>query len=288
MNTNVAYTITKNSIAIVYNGRSFTLRKEQPEFAAALSAIKDENFVTLFGICDKLAGVKSFVAGAVEGSVEVKGGKVFLDGVPFNNVLTERIVDFVSSGLPAAPLMNFLARISQNPSARAIEETYRFLEHKKLPLTPEGKFLAYKAVQHDYKSKTANPDGTYNDNTPGKLVKMKRNEVDDNANNGCSRGLHVGSLEYAKGFASGDDRLVLCEVDPKNVISVPFDCNCQKMRVCEYRVVCDFKGELNAPIHDSETGEEITRDNLGKFAFGNAQHKRMVRDSSGKFVRKTD
>jgi len=284
---NTAYQITQNSIAVVHNGNSFTLRKDQPEFAPALSALKEGNYDAFYRICDKLTGVKAFVSEAIDGNVEVKGGSVLVDGIAFNNVLTERIIEFVGNGLPAEPLMNFLGRINENPSARAIQEAYRFLEHKKLPLTPSGTFLAYKAVQANYMSKTANPDSTYNDNSPGKLVQMKRNAVCDDAQIGCSTGLHVGSLEYAQDFASGNDKLVIVEVDPSKIVSVPFDCECQKMRVSEYRVIGDFKGAMETPLHDSDTGKPIVRDNLGQFAFGNNVHNKMVRDATGRFVRKS-
>ena len=32
-------------------------------------------------------------------------------------------------------------------------------------------------------------------------------------------------------------KVVLCEVDPSNVVSVPIDYNNTKMRVCEYKVI---------------------------------------------------
>ena len=41
------------------------------------------------------------------------------------------------------------------------------------------------------------------DNSVGSTVEVDRTNVDNNRNNGCSHGLHVGSLNYVKDY--GDD-----------------------------------------------------------------------------------
>ena len=82
-----------------------------------------------------------------------------------------------------------------NPSRRATEELYRFLEHKSMPLTPEGNFLAYKGVTSDFKDCYSRKF----DNSVGQTLTMIRNQVCDDANVGCSDGFHAGSYEYAKG-----------------------------------------------------------------------------------------
>jgi acyl carrier protein len=65
---------------------------------------------------------------------------------------------------------------------------------------------------------------------------------------GCSHGLHAGSLAYARGWA---ERVILVEIDPADVVSVPGDENCQKLRCCKYTVV----GEYNGPLPDTYTPE---------------------------------
>jgi hypothetical protein len=59
--------------------------------------------------------------------------------------------------------------------------------------------------------------------------------VDDDANSACSFGLHVGTWDYASTFGHGATLTV--RVDPANVVSVPHDCNTQKIRTCEYDVI---------------------------------------------------
>ena len=67
------------------------------------------------------------------------------------------------------------------------------------------------------------------------MVSMPRQAVDDNPNNTCSHGLHVCSYEYLKNFTG--ERLVVCKVNPRDVVSIPTDYNHTKMRVCRYEVI---------------------------------------------------
>ena len=43
-------------------------------------------------------------------------------------------------------------------------------------------------------------------------------------------------------FARG--KVVIVKVNPKDVVSVPHDCNCQKLRTCAYTVVAEHIGTL--------------------------------------------
>jgi hypothetical protein len=73
---------------------------------------------------------------------------------------------------------------------------------------------------------------------------MPRNKVDDNKEVGCSYGFHAGTLEYASDFASDSDKLVVVEIDPADVVSIPTDCNFQKLRTCRYKVVAEYEKPL--------------------------------------------
>ena len=46
------------------------------------------------------------------------------------------------------------------------------------------------------------------------------------------------------------------KINPKDVVSVPEDCACQKCRVCAYKVIDVFSQEIECPVCD-EDGEEI-------------------------------
>ena len=67
----------------------------------------------------------------------------------------------------------------------------------------------------------------------GVPVVKKRSECDPDINVSCSKGLHVGSYQYVKSFASYDDTVFACLVDPANVVALPESDN-SKIRVCDY------------------------------------------------------
>jgi hypothetical protein len=134
-----------------------------------------------------------------------------------------------------------------NPSKRAVDELYTFLEHRALPVTDNGNFLAYKAVRADYTDKYS---GKFL-NTIDSVLEMPRNKVDDNKENGCSYGFHAGSVDYAKDFMDRDGHLMLVEINPADVVSIPTDCQFQKLRTCKYKVVGEYEIDLNDPVYAS-------------------------------------
>ena len=66
---------------------------------------------------------------------------------------------------------------------------------------------------------------------------MPRGEVQHDPESGCSTGLHVGTYAYAQGYARA--ALLTVHVNPRDVVSVPTDCDAEKMRVCRYVVSDD-------------------------------------------------
>jgi hypothetical protein len=85
---------------------------------------------------------------------------------------------------------------------------------------------------------------------------MTRAKVDDNRSVGCSQGLHAGALNYVAGYGSLDagDKIVIVKINPKDVVSVPNDCNCEKLRTCRYEVVAEYKDDWRSKIDRGESG----------------------------------
>jgi hypothetical protein len=109
-----------------------------------------------------------------------------------------------------------------------------------MPITPNGNFLAYKSVKSDW---TDHHTGTFN-NSIGNTLEMVRNDVCDDANVGCSSGFHAGSLEYASSFGNRNSHLLIVEINPSDVVSVPKDSDCQKLRTCKYKVIAEYTQKL--------------------------------------------
>jgi len=167
----------------------------------------------------------------------VRSGAVYFGDEPVHNYTTEKILQFLEANIPVEPLVKFCERLQANPSRRAVQELYRFLEAKSMPITSDGFFRAYKGVRSDYKDIHS---GKF-DNSVGQVLSMARNGVDDDANVGCSYGFHAGTQAYANDWANANGHLMVVEIDPADVVSVPFDCNCQKLRTCKYVVVDELK-----------------------------------------------
>lgn len=188
---------------------------------------------------------------STDGSVSYKG-----ENLP--KPLAKKLHSIRTDDISVNLFVKFWENLSQNPSSTSVEQLYDFLMVKELPLTEDGCFLAYKGIDNSFYSITGNKEtkvvkGTVNEsdgkiyNGIGEVIQVLRRDVDDNRNNHCSFGLHVGSLKYAKDFAGN---VVVVKVNPRDVVSVPPDADCQKCRVCEYEVVAKFEKEIVASVVD--------------------------------------
>lgn len=83
----------------------------------------------------------------------------------------------------------------------------------------------------------------------GEPVKLDRRLCDDNNEVTCSKGLHVSSKDWLQQNYFGDIGLI-CLVNPKNVVAVPYKDDYGKMRCCEYLPIALSE-------RDKETGELI-------------------------------
>ena len=244
-----AYILTENSLTVTIDGKTTTINSSHPSWRLAIECLKKKDYASL----QSVLSVKTAIHKYTDGKVEVQNGCVFFNGEPIHNYLSSKIISFVQLGLPHEPLIKFLERLMANPSSRAINELYQFLQHKNLPITDSGTFLAYKSVRDDY---TDHHSGKF-DNSVGNTLEMPRNKVDDNYQHGCSYGFHAGSLQYASSFGGNGSILLIVEIDPADVVSVPSDSDCQKLRTCKYKVVSKYSGPL--PEHYSEQ-DHITED----------------------------
>lgn len=134
--------------------------------------------------------------------------------------------------------------------------------YKNLPLTPDGCFLAYKAVRADYYDIHS---GTVL-NKPGvPIERLKRDQVDPDADKECSRGYHVGTYAYAKSFGSigsTSNKLLIVKVNPADIVSFGKGCY-EKLRVCYYTIVSEYK-EVVVPLPTIE-GKEIVAKGFEEF-----------------------
>jgi hypothetical protein len=216
---------------------SSDLSKTHISYQKVVDAIKAGDWDTVKDVIEP----KKVVLNYGQGNVSVQGEALFWKGREMHNALTSRMIAMLQEGFPIEPMVAFMENLMSNPSKRAVDELYGFLEKNNLPITPDGHFLAYKKVRGDYKDCHT---GTM-DNSVGQVVEMERNEVDDNKDRTCSTGLHFCSQSYLNHFSG--ERTVIVKINPRDVVSIPRDYNDSKGRACRYEVV----GELGVNPEDA-------------------------------------
>jgi hypothetical protein len=254
---------TNGSVTLYLKNECLTVAPDHRNYNKIIDSIKAGDFNKI----ENLVNVAKAVSQYTGNRVKIENGQILYGGFVVHNTLTDRIIKMMSEGFKFDHMVKFLENLMQNPSARGVSETYWFLENYGLPITDDGCFLAYKAVRSDY---TDIYSGKFL-NSVGSVVSMPRNMVDDNYGIDCSKGLHVGALDYVVGYghfvkgevrSANGNRLLIVKVNPKDVVSVPKYEGHTKMRVCEYTVaseILDVVKELDKVVYTSNA-EEINTD----------------------------
>ena len=198
------------------------------------------------------------IADGSEGKLLLVDGHFKMDGEYLPALFTKRLLELEGTSMVNS-LANLWKNLRNNPSERSRTELLSFLEKNEMPITEDGHFLAYKYVTKDLRDART---GTF-DNSPGSEPTMPREAVDDDSSVTCSRGLHVAAFQYAKNNGS---TLVAVKVNPVDVVSIPFDYNGQKMRVCKYKVLEVISGEIEGFFYDEKKPQSIIEDAVKKVA----------------------
>jgi hypothetical protein len=170
-----------------------------------------------------------------------KDGVVTINKEVLPSSLSKVIVALYKEDAPIDCFINFWNKLNQNPSNKAVNRLYEFIERHNITILPDGDLLLYRVVK-----RTEEP-GVFVDLYTGTMkqaigdtVKMLRNKVvDDNLIN-CGPGLHTSNFNYTKYYGnaySGQDAVINVSVNPANIVSIPIDQNCAKLRVCEFTIL---------------------------------------------------
>jgi hypothetical protein len=251
--------INEDSIGMYVGGQIRTIQKTHCNFEAVKDALKAKDIKKAELLMDETALINEYG----KGKIKVEDGVVYCEGKPLHNHLTSRLKDLINEGYGVDHMVSFIKNLYLNDNGQSIEELYEFLENFALPITEDGCFLAYKAVTNGYKDIYS---GKLN-NRVGDVVKMTRSSVDKDRGNHCSAGLHVGAMAYVKSYggvrtkpkAGNGNRVMIVKVNPKNAVSVPPDCSCQKLRCCEYEVISEmdnYDSLLERAVYTSDAKEK--------------------------------
>lgn len=201
----------------------------------------------------------------LEGRMTIQDNSVMVDGDPIDPSLEAHLLRLLqANGTPKdeanwTSFAKFVNKLYQNASESVRLQFFGWLNHvshgRGFTLTSEGNVIGYKGckliddVPHSIHSGPAMVDGVAVDgfvpNRVGSLVEMKRSQVTVDPTVGCSSGLHVGTYAYASSFQRGV--LLTVEFDPRDIGSVPYECDAQKVRVWRYRVLEVTKTQYQEP-----------------------------------------
>lgn len=233
------------SLVVTTDTRVFTLTNDHKDFDDILALLKAGDHAQAELRLDRATHVRAAVADTL---FAINGNVVSYEGRQLPAVMANYIIRLNTEGMDLAPLEKFTANLFANPSYRATQECFKFLEANEMPITEDGCFIAYRSVTLDYKDHRT---GRW-DNSIGAVCKEDRNLVDEDPNNTCSKGLHVCALGYihgpeSHGYGGSRSHWVIVKVNPRDVVAVPHDYKNTKMRVCEFEVVGQLDKSKIAP-----------------------------------------
>lgn len=243
------YSIKPDTVTFIVKGKAIVVQKGAANFLNLRQALLDEDeeramsFLTIAKVLEDWA----------KGDFTVRNGAVLYQGEALPTELNSRICATAAKGEDPTYLMKFWELLKENPSCTSVEQAYSFMTHCGIAINEAGFIVAYKAVTSDFLDFYTKKIG----NKPGSLVKMPRNQISDNPNTPCHKGLHVGALDYADKFGEVGRRIVICLVNPKDVVCVPYDYSAQKMRVCEYFVLGLYGSRLPSTNFSTKAETDI-------------------------------
>tara|TARA_B100000780_G_scaffold219754_1_gene158825 strand:- start:4719 stop:5480 length:762 start_codon:yes stop_codon:yes gene_type:complete len=233
--------ITDHSVTIFDSLKPVTVTDSHHMFEDIKELVSMGNYDEALNLIDNRRTAKKAITNT---DFELVGDCLYLDDYRIPDNMASRIFDLTGSYNSVKPLEKFFRNLLSNPSYRAVQELYGFLELSKLPITDDGHFVAYKAVNYDYRDCYT---GTM-DNSIGAQPTMPRNLVDEDKNRTCSAGLHFAGYEYARGFVPSEGHLMAVRINPKDVVAIPSDYNNMKGRASTYTIVNEIEG-----MHDTLT-----------------------------------
>lgn len=231
-------------------------RNTHPNYMDIVKCIQEKRWDDIADLID----VNKKVTAWSSGNVSIDDGVVKYRGRPVATALSDMLINLIKNKIDCAYFVAFIDNLMQNPSNRSVEQLYSFLERNQMPITEDGCFMAYKAVDEGYWSKHA-------DQVTGEKVRymigdkpsMPRNLISDDYTLHCHKGLHACSMEYLRSWSA--KHLMIVKINPKDVVSVPNDHNFSKMRVCEMEVMAEvFDPDGNPWYKTTNFNNDVLRD----------------------------
>lgn len=200
----------------------------------------------------------------LDGRLSIQGGKILIDHDTVDPVLEAHIIRLLEDDNSPKNMSNWVAflkfveKLYGNQSEFVRKQLFGWIQYENangtgITLTTDGDLIGYKGCAGtvdepiSINSGRAIVDGENMvgqiPNNLGSIVEMPRSQVQDDPSIGCATGLHVGTYNYASGWARGV--LLTVKVNPRDIVSVPTECKAQKIRTCRYEVLEVVEGPMN-------------------------------------------
>lgn len=224
--------------------------------------IDDDKLISMFSITPNLVNHCAKTVGAklrkVSNHISTDGRHVYFDGNDMRNmridpVLENHLVRLIlnkSEDLKGWAL--FTERLYMNVDPEICTQFVRWLNAQDwLTIDSTGRLVGYRGCDYDDVNNTNTPYARHHgfaivDGIPingripnriGSIIEMPRERVTHDPSEGCASGLHVGTYEYAKDWAGRNGYILRVAVAPEDIVSVPFECDSQKIRCCKFEVL---------------------------------------------------
>lgn len=264
-------TVLKSLSAVLTEGssnHSLNITNDHPSWDRAMSLVADyqngelnsdelasklyETINLTSAVNEKLIKVND----VLDGRMNIVGNRVTIDHEPVDQALEAHILRLLrEDGTPKdyrnwTAFAKFVDNLYSNVSVNVRNQLFGWLNYQNLngqgfTITDDGCLIGYKGCSGSVDnplsvfSGPAVVDGVPMNgnvpNRPGSVIEINRSLVMDDPSVGCASGLHVGTYNYAKKWARGV--LLTVKFNPRDVVSVPTECEAQKVRVCRYEVL---------------------------------------------------
>lgn len=248
MKTRFSYIISTSALSLFYSdGTEQLIEKSDRNYHAIINFLmekiaskNEEVSQSEETLLKELGEPNKFVEEASNGLMRLEKGLPQIKDaagkwVNIDHEVHERFMHFVDKGTPLEPFIKFYSQLNANPSWNSRGQLFLFIDNKTMPILPTGEVIGYKGVREDFMDIYSGKVHNY----IGATIKMERRSVDDNPDNCCSYGYHIGSHRYANSWRGDEGKLLLVAFSPADAVSVPHNAS-DKLRVCKYRVLADI------------------------------------------------
>lgn len=262
-NTTIAHHITDNAITLFIDNQQYDIAAGNLNFDKVKAAILERKWEQAVRFCDPTKVIDELG----NSNITAKDGIVYYKTDRINDQLQQRLLELLQSGHnDLEAYYKFLENVYNNPSHNSREQLYDFIANRGMPIVGAGPHIGcvigYKGVSEDFMDKHR---GTHS-NIIGITNEMDRRDVDDNPNNHCSAGFHIGTKDYADNWAGQSGHLMAVVFNPKDAVAVPAEHGCQKLRVSKYTVIAelfDRKAYLDQPMYKIQENTPVAMDGDG-------------------------